>query len=680
MKAGNKLLLVEPNLKFRANSENELERRSVNEAFAKSVLFGFEIKQKKGDHYVIDFTPFLLRDAHGVAQRLKSSGQGSYKLDVGKSALAMNRTKSFPENSEFEAMLTFEGEPTGNYIRSVSPNPNLVTVVQHHSFIKLPDLQYTPRVFDPRSGSFSISYMDYATPVTEPITKQFITRHRLKKKHPELEKSEAVEPIVYYLDNGTPEPIRSALVEGALWWNQAFEAIGYINAFQVKILPDDADPLDVRYNVIQWVHRSTRGWSYGASVRDPRTGEILKGHVSLGSLRIRQDFMIAQALAEKPFALRDDNHQEQLDLALARIRQLSAHEVGHTLGFAHNFAASTVNNSSVMDYPHPKIGLDNNRITFQNAYDTGIGSWDKVTVAYAYQDFSNKKDEKEALIQLLDDAFSKGHRFISDSDARAQGGAHAYAHLWDNGKNPVDELERVLNVREKAISTFSKDNIRTSEPFSVLEDMFVPLYFFHRYQTEAAVKWIGGVDYNYAIKGKDPLVHSVLDPEMQRQALKTVVKTLEVNTLLIPEDKLAMFPPRAYGYGRTRESFKSNNGVTFDPINAAQTAADFTLSLVLHPERANRLVQQQSIDSKQLGLSEVIKTLVKVIFEKQKGYAGEVQKSIQTAFFKNMLTLAKDKRTSPSARAEVYVVLVNLADDLAARTQGSLFHCMYPRR
>ncbi len=409
-KAGNKLLLIQPNLKFRALTNNALEKRSVEQAFAKSVLFGFPIKEKKGKSYYIDLTPFLMRDAHGVSNRLKGRGQGSYSLDKTKSALALERTKAFPKNVEFEAMLTFAGDPKGREIRSVAPNASLVTVVQHHSFVALPEPGYQMRKYDPRSGSWQMGYYDYATPVEEPIMKRFITRHRLEKKDLNATVSEAVEPIIYYLDNGTPEPVRSALLEGGRWWNQAFEAIGFKDAFQVKMLPDDADPLDVRYNVIQWVHRSTRGWSYGGSVVDPRTGEIIKGHVSLGSLRIRQDFMIAQALMNQPFAERDDNHQAMLDLALARIRQLSAHEIGHTLGFAHNFAASVNDRASVMDYPHPKFSINNGEIDFSDAYAKGIGAWDKVSVAYAYADFPEGTQEKEALLQILEEAQKRGLR------------------------------------------------------------------------------------------------------------------------------------------------------------------------------------------------------------------------------------------------------------------------------
>ncbi len=484
-KAGNKLLLVQPNLTYRALTDNELERKSVEQAFAKSILGGFKIEEEKDGKYIIDITDFLMQDTHGVVGRLKRNKQGTYKLDKAKSAMALERTKAFPKNIEFDVTLTFKGDPTGANIRSVTPNPGLVTVAQHHSFIELPDDGYKQREFDPRSGASPFMYYDYATPVESPILKRFIRRHRLEKKDPTAAVSEAVEPIIYYLDNGTPEPVRSALLEGGRWWNQAFEAIGYKDAFQVKMLPDDADPLDVRYNVIQWVHRSTRGWSYGASVTDPRTGEIMKGHVSLGSLRIRQDFLIAQALMNKPYAERDDNHQPMLDMAIARIRQLSAHEIGHTLGFAHNYAASTIGRASVMDYPHPQFSIKNGEIDFSNAYDDKIGPWDKVSVAYSYKTFPKGADERKGLNLILEKSAADGLRFITDQDARPQGGAHVLAHLWDNGQNVSQELDAMLKIRDLAISNFSIDNIPTNQPNSVLEDVFAPLYFFHRYQTEA---------------------------------------------------------------------------------------------------------------------------------------------------------------------------------------------------
>ena len=596
-KAGNKLLLIQPNLSFRANTNNKAEEKSIEQAFAKSVIYGFKILETIDDKYLIDFTSFLMQDKHGVADRLKAAKQGAYKIDLTKSALQLDRTKSFPKNSEFEALLTFSGKPTGRLITSgVSPDPSLVSVVQHHSFIELPDDKYIPRVFDPRSGALTISFMDYATPVQEEINKKYITRHRLEKIDPTLEMSEAKDPIIYYLDPGTPEPVRSALIDGASWWNQAYEAIGYKNAFQVKILPDDADPMDCRYNVIQWVHRSTRGWSYGASVVDPRTGEIIKGHVSLGSLRIRQDFLIAQALMSKPF-VDDDNYDPMLNMAIARIRQLSAHEVGHTIGFAHNFAASTNNRSSVMDYPHPLIKLTNDKIDLTDAYAVGIGEWDKVSVAYSYSEF-NSGNEKDLLNGILDNAYENGLRFITDSDARAASGAHVNAHLWDNDGDVSEGLSKIMLIRDKAINDFSKFNIRSFETYSKLEDVFVPLYFLHRFQTEAAVKLIGGLDYNYVTRDDNQTIVKDVSFEKQNNALFSLLSTLKAKNLAIPKSKLELFPPRAYSYPRTRESFKSMTGVSFDPLSAVSTASEMTLSLLLNVKRMNRLVIQSSLTNK----------------------------------------------------------------------------------
>ncbi|WP_285655282.1 zinc-dependent metalloprotease [Allomuricauda sp. NBRC 101325] len=652
-KAGTKLLLVQPNLTFRAITDNELERKAVEQAFAKSVLEGFKIEEESNGSYLIDFTDFLMRDAHGVSNRLKQRKQGSYNLDKSKSAWAFDRTKAFPKNVEFDVTLTFKGNPEGYYIRSVTPTPELVTVAQHHSLIALPEYTFEKRDFDPRSGGYPFSYYDYATPVQESLIKRSTRRHHLEKKDPNAAVSEAVEPIIYYLDNGTPEPIRSALLDGGKWWNQAFEAAGYKDAFQMKMLPDDADPLDVRYNVVQWVHRSTRGWSYGSSVVDPRTGEILKGHVSLGSLRIRQDFLIAQALMNKPFEERDDNYGPMLEMALARIRQLSAHEIGHTLGFTHNFAASTNNRASVMDYPHPQFELDGKNISFVNAYDTGIGEWDKVIVKYAYSDFPDGTDEKAALNAIMKEAQDQGLRYISDQDSRPQGSAHYLAHLWDNGKSASEELDAMLAIRKQAIDNFSVDNIKSGEPYSVLEDVFVPIYFFHRYQTEAVSKVVGGLDYNYAVKDGGQTPVEMVGKDIQEEAMESILKTLDASVIAIPKDKLALFPPRAIGFNRTRESINSRTGVSFDALAAAETSADMTLGLLLHPERASRLIQQKSLDKNNLGLQEVLDEVIDgTIGSSHKDtYEAEVQNTINYRVLYHIMNLAAHNEVHPQVNA-----------------------------
>ena len=669
IRKGNKVLLLQPNLNYRAISQNEAERNSVEEAFAKSVLFGTEIKEEKNGEVVIDLTEFIIRDAHGVTDRLESNKQGTYSIDKSRSAIHLDRTKAFPKNVEFEAMITLKGKPKSYEIRSVSPDAESITVFQHHSFVELPDNNYKPRKYDPRCGSWDISYFDYATAINEPINQMFITRHRLEKKNPSSPRSEAVEPIIYYVDRGAPELIKNALIEGASWWNQAFEAIGYDNAFQVKVLPEDADPLDLRYNVIQWVHRSTRGWSYGSSIVDPRTGEIIKGHVSLGSLRVRQDYLIAQGL-QAPFG-NGKNDDFAMKMALARIRQLSAHEVGHTLGFSHNFAASTNDRSSVMDYPHPWIKVKNNQLDFSEAYDTGIGEWDKVTVDYAYQTFMN--DEEVELQKILDSAFEKGFRYISDSDARPEGSAHGYAHLWDNGNDPVTELNNVLEVRKMAMTRFSLDNIKDGQPYSVLEDVFVPVYFYHRYQTEAVTKMVGGMDYSYAVKNNHQENTAFLSSEVQRAALQELLRTIDVKEIGIPATLLDLFPPRAMGFGRNRETFKSNLGLAFDPYGAVATASHFTISLLLHPDRVNRMVVQKSLDEEQLGLNDVLDQLINKSFRKNynSGYEEELQRVVNTVFLEELFSLSTNDELYVGARSIINQKIGEISGILGtAKTKG----------
>jgi hypothetical protein len=618
---GPKVFLSQPNYRYRAESENQAEVKAVKDAFAVSVIWGFKVEKESPNGVLINATDFFIRDAHGVTARLARTKQGSYSLDKTRSAMYEQGTLNFPENSEFEAILTFTGKAEGAYVQSVTPTASSVTVRQHHSFVKLPDDEYTPREHDPRAGFFGISYYDYATPIDQPLVKRYISRHRLKKKDPTAAKSEPVEPIIYYLDPGTPEPVRSALLDGARWWNQAFEDAGYINAFRVEMLPEDAHPLDVRYNVIQWIHRSTRGWSYGSSVRDPRTGEIIKGHVSLGSLRVRQDFLIAEGLLS-PYAT-EDVPDDMMEMALARIRQLSAHEVGHTIGLAHNYAASTSSRASVMDYPHPYVKLTNGNIDLSEAYDDKIGAWDKIAISYGYSDFGS--EDKSKLNDILLKAHDQGILFISDRDARAQGGAHPDAHLWDNGSNVSDELERVMEVRKVALDNFSLNNIREGEPYSNLEDRLVPVYLFHRYQLEAAVKLIGGEKYTYGVKGQPEFVNQIIPKADQEQALKAVLGTLSPKQLALNESIVKLIPPMAFGYSRSRESFEHRTGLTFDAISVAETAANLTLQLLLNPQRASRLVEQYAIDPANLGLEAVLSAMTEYTWKKNAGELLEAE-------------------------------------------------------
>lgn len=678
-RVGPKVLLVEPNFRYRAQSDNADERLAVEDAFAKAVHEGFEIKAEEDGRVLIDITAWLLRDAHGVVQTLQRNKQGSYSVSKDRSALYLPRTKNFPKNSEFEATITFTGTPAGRDIRSVAADASSVTVRMHHSFIELPDDEYQPRVFDPRGGYFGISFYDYAKPIGEPLATRYISRHRLEKKDPNAATSEPVEPIIYYLDRGTPEPVRSALLDGARWWNEAFEAAGFTNAFRVEMMPEGADPMDVRYNVIQWVHRSTRGWSYGSSVVDPRTGEIIKGHVSLGSLRVRQDYLIAEAILA-PYTNGEAIPEEMLEFALARLRQLAAHEVGHTIGLAHNYIASTNNRASVMDYPHPYITLtETGGFDLSQAYDTGIGEWDKVAIQYGYTQYAEGTDEEAEAEQLLLKAHEEGLRFISDQDARPQGGAHALAHLWDGGTDPSEELNRVLKVRRAALDQFGEKNLRSGTPMALLEQTLVPLYLFHRYQVEAAVKVVGGYDYTYALRGDGQSPLQRVAPRQEKEALSALLATLDPKDLMVPQSILNQLPPMPMGYGRDRESFPGKTNVIFDPLVAAENAASHTVSLLLHPERANRLMLAETLSPSNLSLNEAIQSLLDATwFQKRpaKGYEGEVQRVVNMVILRHLMALSQSKQAHDQTRAAAVAALKKI-QNFAVQTERSATDELY---
>jgi hypothetical protein len=682
-RVGQKVLLIQPNYEYRAITSDAAERRAVEESFARSVLWGFKVEATEGDRVLVDATTFFLRDAHGVAERLRQGRQGTYRMDESRSAFYLPRTKGFPKNTEVEVMLTLTTDAeTGPLVRSTVPTPQAISVREHFSLVELPDNNYKPRKLDPRVGVNGIDFHDYASPITEPIDKHWISRHRLEKKDPNAAVSEPVKPIIYYVDNGTPEPIRSALIEGASWWNQAFEAAGFKNGFQVKVLPADADPMDIRYNMINWVHRSTRGWSYGASVQDPRTGEIIKGNVTLGSLRVRQDYMLGTGLVStyrnngqgedfntgdmcEAAVSPDAEYLATLDattdaeaMSIARIRQLSAHEVGHTIGLAHNFAASTYGRASVMDYPAPLVEIKNGKIDLSNAYAKGIGDYDKFAIQYAYTQFPSGTHEAAALEKLLGENADQ-MLFIADSDSRPAGAAHPLANLWDNGDDPVAMLRHEMKVREIGLKDFGLNNVPAGTPLSMLEAKLIPLYLHHRYQLQAAVKSVGGVYYTYAVKtatGTSPKrVNEVVSAAKQRDALNAVLETLDVQALAIPPRLLALIPPRAFGFGGVNtELLSRRTDPTFDPIGAATIAADLAVSGLLQHERAARLIDFHSREAASPDFKEVIDALLlrtwKVATPKD-AYHAAVLSAVQSVVVRRLMETAANDNAAPQVRA-----------------------------
>lgn len=707
-RVGRKVLLEEPNYSYRARDADSAEVAAVEDAFARSTLWGFEAAAESGDRVLVDATDFFLRDAHDIAETLQETGQGDYSLQESRSALYMPRTKAFPRNTEVEATLTFTTEDPGGLVRATAADGEAVTLRVHHSLVELPDTAgYDPRPVDPRVGAFGISFQDYSTPIDRELEIRWASRHRLEKQDPGAASSPPVEPLVYYVDPGTPEPVRSALVEGASWWNQAFEAAGYEDAFRVRVLPDSADPMDVRYHMIHWTHRRTRGWSYGSSVVDPRTGEILKANVNLGSLRLRQDHLIGRGLTP-PFgsaavgtgpgaaagaerssgaaripacdlgsgpsfgylASVTQDGDTPRELALARVRQLSAHEVGHTLGFSHNYIASTyAGRASVMDYPAPLVEItDDGRLDLSDAYDVGIGEYDEFAVTWLYQDFPEGRDEAAALDSIVRDGLDRGIRFISDQDARPEGAAHALAGLWDNGRQPAEYLSHEYRVRRIALEDFGPGAIRPGKPLAGLEEVLVPLYLHHRYQLEAASHSLGGYDYSYALRGDGQTVIEPVPASTQHTALDGMLRSLEPDFLALPERVLEAIPPRAFGMAEG-ETFAKRTHPAFDPLGVAASSARYTLRYLLQPERMARLVEQHRRSPDLPGLAAVVDSTLARTWrapDPDDPYPNAVQQTVESVVLHRLMEEAGSGDNTELVRA----VLADRVDGLADWLEG----------
>ena len=694
-RVGRKVLMVQGNLSFRSSSTNPLERKSVEDSFAKSVLWGFTVIGATDDRVLVDATDFYMRDWYSAAARLRP---GNYRIDRTRSTIFAPNTKNFPKNTEVDVMLTFVNEPTGGgpgggggpaqgpaaigstgggggggfggglfsgSVGSVTPSPDSVTLREHVSFVELPDNNYQPRYDDPRAGYGGLTFVDYSTPIGEPMQFRYVRRHRLQKKDPTAAVSDAVKPIQYWVDSGAPEDVKKALVEGASWWNQAFEAAGFRNAFKVDILPAGADPMDIRYNMINWVHRSTRGWSTGGSVSDPRTGEIIKATVTLGSLRDRQDYMIFEGLLS-PYVKGDEKPSILYDTALARIKQLSAHEVGHTLGLGHNYYDSSTGRISVMDYPHPLSTIrEDGTLDLSQAYTAQIGSWDKVAINYGYREFPSGTNEKTALTRILDDAWTADLKYFTNQDTDI----HPRVEQWSNGVNQEAELSRLMRVRRIALNNLGENTIRPGVPTALIEEPLVPIYMYHRYAVEGASSMIAGQDFVYAMRGDGRTPTSWVSGEAQRKTIDVLSATLRPSELTIPKKILDLITPRPPGFGMHRELFPRTTGEGFDPVNPAAIAADVTIGFMLQPDRASRMVAQYAVDQALPGLGEVIDKLVKATFDATTSgtYEAEVRRATERVLVDRVMWLA-----SAAPNAQVRAIASLKLQRLAARMRAEV--------
>jgi hypothetical protein len=694
-RVGPKVLLVESNESFRASSPSPAERRSVADSFARSVWWGFTVAAESDGRVLVDATEFLLRDLHNAGSSLRP---GNYRVDRTRSAIFMPRTKAFPKNTEIETTITLVNdgaggrgggatgpaqgpEPIGQTpvgpsggrggglfsgsVASVAPSTDAVTLREHVSLVELPDGNYKPRPDDPRAGFGGLTFVDYSVPIGESITQHYIRRHRLEKKDPNAAVSEPVKPIQYWVDSGAPEDVKQALIEGASWWNQAFEAAGFTNAFKVDVLPAEADPMDIRYNMINWVHRSTRGWSSGGTVDDPRTGEIIKATVTLGSLRDRQDYMIFEGL-ESPYATGGERPSLLYETALARIRQLAAHETGHTLGLGHNYYDSNQGWISVMDYPHPQEELTpDGTIDISHAYPQRIGAWDKVAINYGYRQFPTSTEESKALSTILNEAWAEDLRYLTNQDMDA----HPRADWWSNGLNQADELDRLMKVRRAALSRIGPQTIRAGRPMATIEEPLVPIYMYHRYAVEGAASMVAGQDYIYGIRGDGRTPTKWVAAADQQHALDALVATLKPSELTIPKQVLDSIPPRPPGWGRHRELFPRTTGDTFDPLTPPTIAADVTIGFVLQLERAARMIAQHAIDPSLPGLDEILDRFTKATFDATTAtaYEAEVRRAEERVLVDRVAWLA-----TASPNAQVRAIAAATLTKVSARLKAEV--------
>ena len=672
---GDRMLMVFENTGFRSSLTDAAHQRSIAESFPASTVASLPVLAEEGNRILIDISEVAYRDWNDVGGTLARLNQGTYAVARDRSFIDRAHTKSYAGNTEIDVALTFTttGRP-GGIMGRLAPDARAFTLRQHLSLVPLPDADFRPRELDPRVGFFGITFKDYGQPLQHALEQRWISRHRLQRTDPNDARSPIRNPIVYYIDPGIPAPVRQATLDGVRWWSDAFARAGLPGAFRAQLLPDGADPLDARYNVVQWENRNERGWSVGGSLGDPRTGEILKGMARMDSHRARTDYNLYAALMGADAAAADTA------FILARVRQVSAHEVGHTLGLSHNYIASTSERSSVMDYPAPRVRLTpSGEIDISAAYATGPGDYDVWAIRWGYGIFP-PATERDSLAAIVREGLAKGYLYLSDADARPESSSDPRTTLWDDAATPMEFLRHQTAVRRVALSRFGLRNIRAGEPVATLQERLAPLYFWHRFAVNGVAKTIGGMTYANALSGDGQTASRPVDGRAQRAALGALLAELQPAELAIPDTVLALLGPRPSGYdgpvnnsnSPVGELFRGRTDPAFDELSAARTLAQLIVDGILQRERAARLVTFASRAPDMLTLGETIDSLVARTWmargESPKYMA--LRRVAQRAVADRLLMLAADTDAAPEVRAVAEYEIVRLRG-VAQRSAGA---------
>jgi hypothetical protein len=666
---GERVLVVLENWRYRSSAlANSAQERSVAEAFSPSTVAALPIAAMEGGRLLVDATELVMRDWTRVGETLSGNRQGTYTLARDRSSIYRPYTKAFPENTEIDVALTFvtNGSP-GPIVARVTPDGHAVTLREHLALVSLPNDDYLPRAWDPRVGFFRITFNDYGQPIQRPLEVRWIARHRLERVNPADPDSPIKNPIMYYVDRGIPEPLRSATLQGVRWWSEAFDRAGLRGGFKAELLPEGVDPMDARYNVVQWENRNERGWSVGGAVTDPRTGEILKGMARLDSHRARTDYNLYAGLMGAEAAAADTH------FVLARVRQVSAHEVGHTLGLEHNYIASTYERASVMDYPPPRVSLTaDGRIDLSQAYGVGPGPYDVWAIHWGYGIFP-RASEQDSLRAIIADGLKRGYLFLSDADARPEYGSDPRVSLWDDRETAMSFLENQMAVRRVALDRFGERSIRPGDPITLLQERFAPVYFMHRFALNGLTKTIGGMEYANAVRGDGQQATRPVAAARQRAALALLLDALKPAELAIPDTVLTLLAPGATNVTPPVELFGSRTRPAFDELGAARTLAQMIVDGVLQRDRAARLVEFSAHGSG-ITLGNVIDAMVGATWRAAAAPTAKLaalERVAQRAVADRLLLLAADSAAAPEVRAIAELKLVELRPIAAAWAKGT---------